>query len=219
MSCACSSPSCLPPPPTPVEWQHRALVLAWITVLYNLVEGGVSITFGLSDGSISLAGFGLDSLVEVGSAMVVLWRLQGGDLERERRATRIIGILFLLLALSVTAGSVLQLVRREHPHTTVPGMVISGLSLSFMVFLWRAKRRVARGLNSAALAADAACSLACLQLSAVLLVGSLGFELWPSLWWADSTAALVLALLITREGLGMVRAARRADFQGGCGCG
>jgi len=203
------------------KWRRRALLLAWITVAYNLVEGGVSIAFGVGDDSVALWGFGLDSLVEVASALVVLWRLrdlQARATERERRATLAIGGLFLLLAAIVTWGSITQLYQRHHPSTTLPGLIISVLSLSFMVFLWRSKLRVARALDSSALASDAACSLACIQLSAVLFAGSLLFWAMPSLGWVDAVAGIGLALLIAREGLEGIRAALHPDFNGGCGC-
>jgi divalent metal cation (Fe/Co/Zn/Cd) transporter len=87
-----------------------------------------------------------------------------------------------------------------------------------MAYLWRAKLGAARALDSAALAADAACSRACIQLSVVLFAGSLLFLLFPALWWVDGAAALGLALLIGKEGLGMIRAARSRGFTGGCGC-
>jgi divalent metal cation (Fe/Co/Zn/Cd) transporter len=87
-----------------------------------------------------------------------------------------------------------------------------------MFYLWTAKRAVARALDSSTVAKDAVCSLACIKLSGVLLAGSLLYWLSPKLWWVDSAAALALALLIGREGLETVRAARRADFSGGCGC-
>ncbi len=212
-----------PPPRGDDRWRRRALLLAWATVLYNLVEGGVSIGFGVADDSVALWGFGFDSLVEVASALVVLWRLRG-DLraratERERRATLAIGILFLLLAAAIVWGSAAQLLQRRHPATTVPGLLIAALSLAFMVFLWRAKLRTARALDSRALAADAACSLACIQLSGVLFLGSLVYWIRPALGWVDGAAGLGLALLIAREGLEGIRAARRPDFSGGCGCG
>lgn len=220
MSDACSESCCSSSANT--RWHRRALALAWITVGYNLVEGGVSIAFGVADDSVALWGFGLDSLVEVASALVVLWRLRGDLLakatERERHATLTIGGLFLLLAATVAWGSLTQLIQRHHPDTTLPGMVIAALSLSFMVFLWRAKLRVSRELDSAALASDAACSLACIQLSAVLFVGSLLYWARPALGWVDAAAGLGLALLIAREGIQGIRAARRPDFSGGCGC-
>ena len=204
----------------PVDWRRRALWLSGITIAYNLVEGLVSMAFGWADDSVALFGFGADSFIEVASALLVLWKLlDHGNLERERKATRGIGWLFLFLALGIAGGAILQLTARTHPPTTVPGLIISALSLSFMAFLWRAKLKTAKALDSATVEADAACSLACIQLSVVLFLGSLLFLLAPALWWVDAAAALGLALLIGKEGLGMVRAARSAAFTGGCGCG
>lgn len=175
--------------------------------------------FGWADDSLALFGFGADSFIEVASALLVLWKLlDHGNLERERKATRRIGWLFAALATGVTGGAILQLTARRHPPTTLPGLIIAGLSLSFMFALWRAKLRAARALDSATLEADAACSRACIQLSGVLFAGSLLFLLAPSLWWVDGAAALALALLIGWEGRGMIRAASRQDFTGGCGC-
>jgi len=214
-------------PTLPIEatlWQRRALWLAWFTIAFNLLEGAVSLHFGWSDESISLMGFGADSLIEVASATLVLWRLaaghRGGETskKRERRATHWIGVLFILLALSTVAGAVVQLVGRNHPDTALPGLVVALVSLSFMFFLWRAKHRAAQVLDSATLEKDAACSRACIQLSVVLLAGSGLYLVAPSLWWADSAAALILASFIGREGVDTVRAAARTDFDGGCGC-
>ncbi|HEX7554671.1 MAG TPA: cation transporter [Geothrix sp.] len=202
------------------QWRRRALWLAGLTIAYNLIEGLVSMAFGWADDSIALFGFGADSFIEVASALLVLWKLlDHGNLQRERKATRNIGRLFLFLAAGIGGGALLQLTAQRHPPTTVPGLVISMLSLACMALLWRAKLRTARALDSATLAADAACSLACIQLSVVLFAGSLLFLLAPALWWVDAVAALGLALLIGKEGIGMVRAARSAAFTGGCGCG
>ena len=204
---------------TGMDWRRRALWLSGLTIAYNLLEGMVSMHFGWADDSVALFGFGADSFIEVASAGLVLWKLLDyGNLARERKATSAIGWLFLWLGAGIAGGALLQLAGHRHPPTTVPGLVISALSLAFMVFLWRAKLRAARALDSAAVAADAACSRACIQLSAVLFAGSLAFLAAPALWWADAAAALALALLIAREGLGMIRAARSACFTGGCGC-
>lgn len=204
---------------------RRAIFLSWFTIGYNLLEGAVSIAFGVSDDSISLAGFGVDSLIEVASAVLILWRFRSEahvgsefSLERERKATLGIGILFLLLALITAGASVFQLRAGSHPATTVPGLVISALSLSFMFWLWSAKRRVAGQLDSASMMQDAACSLACIKLSVVLFAGSLLYVVAPSMWWADSAAALMIAFLIGKEGLVTVEAARHPEFSGGCGC-
>lgn len=202
------------------QWRRRALWLAGLTITYNLIEGLVSMAFGWADDSIALFGFGADSFIEVASALLVLWQLLGhGNLQRERKATWNIGRLFLILAVGIGGGALLQLTAQRHPPTTVPGLVISAVSLACMAFLWRAKLKAAQALDSATLAADAACSLACIQLSVVLFAGSLLFLLAPAAWWVDAVAALALALLIGREGFGMVRAARSASFTGGCGCG
>ncbi|HJW73222.1 MAG TPA: cation transporter [Geothrix sp.] len=205
---------------TSPDWRRRALWLSGITIAYNLAEGLVSMGFGWKDDSVALFGFGADSFIEVGSALLVLWKLMDhGSLERERQATRRIGWLFLMLGAGIVGGALLQLAGRQHPPTTLPGLIISALSLSFMVFLWRAKLRVAKALDSATVAADAACSLACIQLSVVLFLGSLLFLLAPALWWVDAAAAVGLAVLIGKEGLGMIRHASSACFTGGCGCG
>lgn len=207
---------------TALDWRRRAIALAWFTVAFNLLEGGVSVGFGLAEDSVALWGFGLDSLVEVASAAVVLWRLRGAlearAQQRERQATLAIGGLFLVLAAGVLAGSAGQLLGRHRPDSSLPGILVALVSLAVMAWLWRAKLAAAVALDSATLRGDAACSLACIQLSCVLLGGSLVSGLFPALWWADGLAAAVLALLIAREGAAMVRAARRPDFQGGCGC-
>ncbi|HJW32880.1 MAG TPA: cation transporter [Holophagaceae bacterium] len=217
--------------------QSRAQALAWITVGWNLLEGVISVAYGAKAESLSLFGFGLDSFVEVGSALMVLWRLRHGGstftspsewehaerairggASRERTAAKVIGGLFLLLAASVAYGAAHRLVTREAPDSSVPGLVISLVSLAFMAWLWQAKRRLSTQACSPTLAADAACSLACIQLSVVLLAGSLLFLVAPKLWWADAAASLVLAALIAREGWNIRKAAAREDFDGGCGC-
>jgi divalent metal cation (Fe/Co/Zn/Cd) transporter len=209
---------------SPQAWLAHAKTLALVTIGYNLLEGVVSMGFGASDDSVALFGFGADSFIEVGSALLVLWRLRAGlggadpHVQRERQATRGIGILFLLLALGIALGAVVQLVTHRHPETTIPGVVISVASLLFMAWLWRAKLRVAKALDSRTLEGDAACSLACIQLSGVLFAGSVFFVVWPSLWWVDALAAVLLAGFIAWEGIQGMRAASRPDFSGGCGC-
>ena len=209
----------------PIDWERRARVLAVATIAWNLLEGLVAMGFGFAEESVALFGFGVDSWVEVGSAAVVYWKLTRAPgcattaKQRERRATRWISGLFLALASATAAGAVAQLASRAHPGNTLPSLVVAAVSLSFMVFLWRAKLAVARVLDSRALAMDAACSRACIQLSAVLLAGSLAFLVAPALWWADAVAALGLAILIAREGIEGWRATSRPDFEGGCGCG
>lgn len=207
------------------ELTERAILLSWFTITYNLIEGVVSVYYGVSDDSMALAGFGADSFIEVFSAMLVLWRFRaetglapGLPIDRERKSTLGIGALFLLLALATAAGAFVQLRKGGHPETTLPGLLISALSLSFMFFLWTAKTRVAKSLDSCTVLKDADCSLACIKLSLVLLAGSAVFRVRPALWWADAAAAVVLGGFIAWEGAGTIRAALRPEFAGGCGC-
>ena len=206
-------------------WVAYARDLALLAIAYNVFESLVAMAFGWADRSVALFGFGADSLIEVGSSMLVLWRLQAeqgasapAGTGRERRTALGVGILFLLLALGTAAGSALQLAARRHPGSTLPGLGVAILSAGVMVLLWRGKKAAARALDSQALAGDATCSLVCLQLSLVLFLGSLAYGFRPSLWWADAAAALVLSAFIGREGWEMVAAARKPDFKGGCGC-
>lgn len=207
------------------QWITRAVLLSWLTIIYNIIEGVVSIGFGVFDESVALAGFGVDSLIELTSAVLVLWRFRGETgrseklrLERERHATLGIGILFLLLAGITSVASLLQLSAGRRPDTTVPGLVISALSLSFMFFLWNSKQKVAKVLGSATVMKDADCSFACIKLSMVLFAGCLLSVILPQLGWFDSVAALGLAILIGKEGWETMRATRKTDCANGCGC-
>ncbi|CCQ89625.1 Cation efflux protein [Nitrospina gracilis 3/211] len=201
----------------------KAVWLAWFTIGFNLLEGLVSVAFGVEEESFALLGFGLDSFIEVFSATLVLWRFRGEQgldaalsLKKERTATLGIGILFLLLGVGTILASSLQWASQARPFTTLPGLLIASVSLSFMFYLWRAKVRVARELDSATMMKDARCSLACIELSAVLFAGSLLFMVSPALWWADSLSAILIGCLILYEGVNTVRAARHDDFSGGC---
>lgn len=210
---------------SPVDWNRRARILAGFTIAWNVVEGLVSMGFGFAEESVALFGFGLDSWVEVGSAAVVWWKLTRAPgcattrRNQERTATRWISALFLILAGATALGAAAQLTTGNHPASTVPSLVVSVVSLTMMGFLWRAKKAAATALDSRTLAMDAACSLACIQLSTVLFVGSLVYVAIPTLWWADGLAALVLSAFIAREGWEGWTAAKKVDFEGGCGCG
>jgi divalent metal cation (Fe/Co/Zn/Cd) transporter len=198
--------------------KRRARWLAGFTVGWNVLEGVVAISFGIADESVALLGFGMDSWVEVGAAAMVLWRLRGGDRKREKKAAAVIAVLLGILATTTVIASGLQLYSGSHPETTWPGVVIAGVSLSFMGVLWKTKSKVAEALNDTALRADAACSRGCLELSVVLLAGSLIYAIAPTLWWVDSVAAVGLAILIGREGLGTWRASQKPEAVGCGGC-
>ena len=183
-----------------------ALWLAGLTIAWNVIEAVVAISAGIAAGSIALIGFGFDSTIEVASAFVVVWQfrgeLRGGyDEARERRALRLIGATFFILAayIRIEVTRDLFFIDAEADESTV-GIVLAGLSLIVMPTLALAKRRTATALGSPTLRADAAETLLCAWLSAVLLAG-LVLNATVGWWWADPLAAIVIAGLATKEGL------------------
>lgn len=188
---------------------RRGKLLEYFTVTYNSLEGVIAIAAGLFAGSIALVGFGFDSAIEVISGAALLWRLYGDadESRRERteeRALRIVGVSFFILAAYVTYDAVTSLVRREAPDESIVGIVLAAVSVVVMPLLVRAKRRVARSIGSAALAADAAQTQICTYLSAILLAG-LALNAAVGWWWADPIAALVMVPIIIKEGWEAIR--------------
>ncbi len=190
----------------PDRLRRRGLVLAGLTITWNIVEAVVAIAAGLAAGSIALVGFGFDSMIEVLSAWVVVWQfraeLRGGyDEERERRALRLIACTFFVLAGYVIVESVRDLLVTGRAADESPvGIGLAALSLVVMPTLAWAKRRTAAELASPTLRADAAETLLCSWLSATLLAG-LVVNATLGWWWADPAAAVVIAWLAAREGL------------------
>ncbi len=191
---------------------RRAQLLAATAVAYNAVEAAVALSAGIVAGSIALIGFGLDSIVEVSSGLIVLWQFRHALPEsRERRALRLMAISFFGLAAYVTAESVRALVGGHEPDASPVGIALASVSLIVMPVLSWAQRRTGRSLGSNAVVADSTQTLLCTYLSAVLLAGlvlnaTLGWA------WADPIAGLVIAAVAVREGVGAWRGE-------GCACG
>jgi divalent metal cation (Fe/Co/Zn/Cd) transporter len=188
---------------------QRGLHLEYLTVGWNCLEAVLALIAGLVAGSIALVGFGLDSVVEVSSGVVLLWRLRAdrdpGLRERaEHRALRLVGISFLALAAYVAVESAKSLLRRQAPEASLVGIGLAAVSLIVMPLLARAKRRVARGLNSGAMQADSRQTDICAYLSAILL-GGLALNAIFGWWWADPAAGLVMVPLIAKEGIEAVQ--------------
>ncbi len=184
---------------------RRGQLLEYFTVGYNCLEGVIAIVSGIIAGSIALVGFGFDSAIEVISGLALLWRLYGDadETRRERaeqRALRIVGASFLILAAYVVFDAIQSLIRRDAPDESMVGIVLAAVSLVVMPLLVRAKRRVARAIGSAALAADATQTQICTWLSAILL-GGLLLNATLGWWWADPLAALIMVPMIVKEGL------------------
>ncbi|HKW87046.1 MAG TPA: cation transporter [Nitrospiraceae bacterium] len=155
-------------------------------------------------GSIALVGFGFDSAIEVTSSVAALWRLRHEQDEAtrervERRAMKVIGICFLLLAAYVLYEALQSLIQHEPPGRSFIGIILAALSLIVMPLLVYFKRKVAISLSSGALEAEARQTQVCAYLSAILLVG-LGLNAWLGWWWADPIAAIGMVPLIALEG-------------------
>ena len=184
---------------------RRGRTLSIVTILYNALEGIVAIVAGAIAGSISLVGFGVDSVIEVASGGASLWRLHA-DVDPVRReqvetlAHRIIGASFLALAAYIAYDAIDSLRRRDAAEESYFGIAIAVGSLLVMPMLARAKRRVAHGLGSRALASDATQTDVCTYLS-VILLGGLVVNATVGWWWADPVAALAMIPFIAKEGI------------------
>ena len=186
-------------------WTY-ALWLALFTIFYNLAEGLVSIYFGYSDEALTLFGFGVDSFIEVMSglgilAMVIRIRQNPGTsrTQFERTALRVTGTAFYLLVAGLAATAVYNIVVGHKPETTLPGLIISVISIAMMWALVSGKRKVGRALNSQPILADANCTMVCIYMSLVLLVSSMIYEL-TGFGFIDSIGALGLIWFSYREG-------------------
>jgi divalent metal cation (Fe/Co/Zn/Cd) transporter len=195
---------------------ERGKRLEYFTIGWNTLEGLVAVVAGLMAGSISLVGFGIDSFIEVTSGGALLWRMSvDADVHRrernERLALRIVGACFVALAVYIGYESVTDLIQRNEPESSLPGIILAIVSLVVMPLLSRAKRRVGNKLASAAMHADARQTEFCTYLSAILLGGLLLNSLF-GLWWADPVAALVMVPIIAKEGYDGLQA------KACCGC-
>jgi len=189
------------------ELYRLAYILAVITIVYNIAEGVVSVTFGLEDETMALFGFGLDSFVEVISG-VGIWhmirRIRNNRANEnpdhfEQQALRITGTSFYLLTAGLVMVAVMNLVQGHRPETTVWGIIVSAVSIITMGLLIRYKLKVGRGLNSDAIIADANCTKTCLYLSFVLLIASIGYE-FTGIGSLDSIGAIIIAWFSFKEG-------------------
>ena len=196
------------------EYLRRGRRLEYFTIAYNSLEGVCSIVAGLLAGSVSLVGFGLDSMIEVASGAALIWRLRqdSNAVSREnveRIALRVVGFCFVTLAAYVLYESLSTLVRQTSPQRSIVGIVVAGASVVVMPLLARSKRRVALHLGSHAMQADSKQADSkqadfCGFLSAILLCGLLTNALF-GWWWMDPASALVMVPIIAKEGFDGLR--------------
>jgi divalent metal cation (Fe/Co/Zn/Cd) transporter len=180
---------------------RRARLLAGASVTYNVVEAIIALAAGFAAGSVALISFGLDSVVEVSSGLIILWQFRHRLPEsRERQALRLMAFSFFALAAYVTIESGRALLLGGEPEPSPVGIGLAMASLVIMPFLSWAQRHTGRGLGSHAVVADSTQTLLCTYLSAVLLVG-LVLNATLGWGWADPIAALVIAAVAVREGV------------------
>jgi len=188
-----------------------------------VVEGVVSVFFGIEDGSMALFGFGVDSFVEVVSG-IGIWhmvrRIRNNGNENpdrfEQTALKVTGAGFYVLTIGLAITAAVNLYQGNKPETTFWGIVISVISIATMWVLIRYKVKVGKELRSEAILSDAACTRACLQLSIVLLIASVGYEL-THIGGIDSLGAFVIAGLCYREGKEAFEKAKAKSFACTCG--
>ena len=179
--------------------------LEYFTIAWHLLEGGISLFAGITASSLSLVGFGVDSLIELFSGTAMLWRIKVDHrLEQRQRnemlTLKFIGWCFMVLALYLILESTASLLHQEAPERSPVGIVIAVLSLIVMPLVSRAKRRIGARLHSPAMNADAKQADFCAYLAAILLAGLL-LNYFLHWWWADPLAAIVMALIIGNEGI------------------
>lgn len=184
---------------------RRALQLEWLTAGWMLIEAAVAVGSGIAAHSLTLVAFGLDSIIELLSAGVLLWRL-GVELrmgeefpERiERLASKLGGVLLSLLTLYVVASAAWGLSTGRSQQFSVLGLAVAALAIPIMYLLARAKLTIAEQIDSRALRADAVESVTCGYLSVVVVAGLLA-ELAIAAWWIDAVSALALVPFLVRE--------------------
>jgi len=202
---------------------RSALYLSIFTIVYNLVEGLISMVLGYTDETLALFGFGVDSFIEVisglGIMMMVIriWKNPGKPITSyEITALRITGIGFYILSAGLAAGIVVNLIYGHKPESTFWGVIISVISIISMTWLVWAKKRVGRKLNSEPIITDANCNRVCLYMSIVLLISSLIYEL-TGFPYIDSIGAAGLIWFSVKEGIEAMEKAKKRSYAE-CNC-
>jgi divalent metal cation (Fe/Co/Zn/Cd) transporter len=185
---------------------RQAFRLEYITLAWMTIEAAVAIGSGVAADSLTLTAFGIDSLIELASATVLVWRLnvelRHGHAfaeKAERTASRIGGALLFALAAYVIASAGWKLWTQQGAEFSLPGLIISVLAIPTMYFLSRRKLQVANAIGSRALRADAVESMTCGWL-AFVVVGALIAQLLLGAWWVDPLASLGVVWFVIREG-------------------
>lgn len=201
----------------------KAFWLAIVTIVYNLIEGTISVLYGLEDETLALFGFGVDSFVEVISGIGILHmviRMQNSEDEThdkfEKTALTITGYAFYILAIGLIIGSLLNIYYDVKPETTIVGVIVSLISIVTMYFLMNAKLKIGQALNSDAIIADANCTKTCFYLSFILLAASALYALL-GIQYFDSLGSIGIAYFAYNEGKEALEKVKTGNVSCGCG--
>ena len=201
---------------------NKVLLLSVITISYNIIEGIVSILYGMKDETLALFGFGVDSFVEVISGIGIfhmVLRMKKNSVEArdkfEQLALLITGFSFILLFLGLVTGAIINFISKTKPETTIPGIIISLISIITMFTLMKSKLFIGKKLNSEAIIADAKCTMTCFYLSIILLSSSLLYE-FLNIGFIDIIGSLGIAYFAIREGLEALEKSRSKSIK--CSC-
>jgi divalent metal cation (Fe/Co/Zn/Cd) transporter len=185
---------------------NRAIGLAVFTITYNIIEGLISVYFGLKDDTLALFGFGADSFIEtlsgIGILIMIIRLKRFGETNKgkfEKLALQITGWCFYVLALVLLTNGIYNLIKGVKPESTLPGVIITGISVVVMIWLVIAKKKIGRKLDSAPIIADANCSLVCVYMSVVVLLSSLLFEIFH-IGWIDLLGTAGIIYFSVKEG-------------------
>jgi divalent metal cation (Fe/Co/Zn/Cd) transporter len=196
---------------------ERGILIEWLSAAWMVLEAVVAVAAGVLAHSVALVAYGADSVIELVAGAAVLSRLyveaRAGDAERvdraERAASWVVGLSLLALAVYIVVASVVSLVTRSRPETSILGIAIAAASSILMPILASAKKRVGRACSKA-LVSDGSCSMVCAYMSWILLAG-VGATALFGWWWIDSVAALGFSWFVVREGLEAVKEARETE--------
>ncbi len=199
-----------------------AMGLSIITIFYNIVEGLISIFFGMNDETLALFGFGVDSFVEVISGIGILHMTLRMKKEKviikdkfEQLALMITGVSFLILFFGLIFGAIINFINKSKPDTTIAGIVISAISILTMWILYQSKMHIGKKLNSDAIISDAKCTVTCFYLSIILLGSSIIYEIFK-IGYIDAIGSLGIAYFSLKEGIEAIKKSRSKSI--GCCC-
>jgi hypothetical protein len=185
---------------------RQAFLLSLFTIFYNIGEGWLSVYFGWEEETLTLFGFGMDSFIEAISGLGIAHMViriknhKGNSIDSfEITALKITGAAFYILSFSLAIGIIMKLINKEAPHSTLPGIIISILSILVMLSLLKMKTKVGNKLGSSPILADASCTRICIYMSLVLLASSFMYELFK-INYIDILGTIGIIYYSIREG-------------------